>query len=117
MLVSVSASGEAPQWQPLPQQPPGQLCLHVCIPLTCQVRDCAGCTHTASAAIEVDAVMRLQAPQCECWRATLMLLPCVRLVCPPPCAEGPCFCVQLEVLLEAYLTRWEPCVHGKPGCS
>lgn len=113
MLISVAASGEAPQWEPLPDAHPGQMRLHICIPLTCQVRDCSGCTYTAHATIEVDACLRLQAPQCECWRSTLMLLPCVRLVCPPPCADSPCFDVQLEVLVEAYLTRWEACTRSQ----
>lgn len=112
-LQSVCPCGE-PSWTPLPWEQPRQLRLRVCIPLLCQLRDPCGGEVCGHSCLEVETCLRLACPRPECWRSCLLLQPCVRLVC-PVCAEGPCFSAQLEVLLEAYLVRWEPCAAPQPS--
>ena len=112
MLVGVSNGCDAPYWSLSPGCKASQQCLHVVLPLCCEVRDCSGCTYQARAFIEVDMTVQLSVPQSECWRSCVMLQPCVRLVCPPPASQQPCFDAQLDVLIEAYLTHWEPCASG-----
>ena len=111
-LTSVFPCGE-PTWTPVPWEHPGQLRLRVRIPLLCQARDRCGCEWCGRACIETDICLNHACPRPECWRSSILVLPCVRLVC-PACAEGCCFEAQLEVLLEAYLLRWEPCAAPQP---
>ena len=114
-LCSVQA-GSAEKWCFQPEN--GGRCLTVRLPLTCQVQDGCGKMHVGYADITVDVPMRLQVPCSEAWRCPVMIQPCVHLLCPPACAEQPCFDAQLEVLVEAYLIRWEPCMTGgyRPRC-
>ena len=116
MLVQVSAGCEPPQWEIMPGERPTQHCMHLQLPLTCQVRDCTGCTVCTSAYIEADAILHLCAPSCECWRTNVMVLPCVRMVCPPPCSSCGCFDAQLEIAADVYLTRWEACATKHDPC-
>lgn len=109
-LVSVSPCGE-PAWTPLD-------CGHtlryqVEIPLLCQVRDACGCLHSGRACISTQICLNAQCPVAECWRSCMTVLPCVRLIC-ADCSHDGCFCAQLEVLVEAYLLRWESCPTGQP---
>ena len=112
-LLEVTSCGQ-PTWEALDCCDPRIMLLRVRVPLTCQVRDRCNCTYTGQAAITVDVRLRLGASPGECWRSNLLLLPCVRLLCIPCSSEKPCFDVLLEVLVEAYLTRWEPCLSGPP---
>lgn len=116
-LVSVSACGES-SWEAVPVDSPHVLCLRVTIPLHCQVRDRCGAIHSARASLTTEVTLRLSCPAAECWRHQLLLLPCVRLACPPCPSENCRFDVQLELLVEAYLIRWEPCSTGmsQPAC-
>jgi len=116
-LCSVSACGDC-AWEAVPVDSGHVLCLRVTIPVQCQVRDRCGCTHAGRASLTTEVTLRLGCPAAECWRHQLLLLPCVRLVCPPCTADTPCFDAQLELLLEAYLIRWEPCATGmaQPAC-
>ena len=114
-LCSVSPCGEV-SWEPLPGSRP--LRFRVKVPLICQVRDACGCLHSGLAAISAEVCLTPCCPLPECWRANLTVLPCVRLVC-AECSQDCCFTAQLEVLVEAYLLRWEPCptdVPCKPRC-
>ena len=111
-LVSAEPTGAPPCWETRPA-PPCHMGLHVWIPLLCRLRDGCGNVFTGEATIEADLTLRLTMPQAECWRDTLVVLPCVRLVCAQP-ADTLCIDAQLEVLAEAYLTRWEPCLAGVP---
>ncbi len=117
MLVSVSAGCQTPQWELLPGDRHNEACVHISIPLICRVRDCSGCTFSAPACIETDAVLRLPMPFAECWRANVLVQPCVRMICPPPSSACGCFDVQLEVAAEVWLVRWEAVAAGrKQGC-
>lgn len=116
-LMAVCAAGE-PSWTESPDPVRRMVCLHVTVPLLCQVRDGCGSVHTGRSCLEVDTALRLPVPQGECWRNALMVLPCVRLVCVPGGSSGACFDVQLEVLVESYMVRWEPCLpqSQRPAC-
>lgn len=116
-LICVSACGES-TWEAVPVDSPHVLCLRVTIPLHCQVRDRCGAIHAARASITTEVTLRLSCPAAECWRHQMLLLPCVRLACPPCPSECSRFDVQLELLVEAYLIRWEPCSTGvsQPAC-
>lgn len=115
-LLCVSACGE-PSWEQLSCDS-RQLRLRVTIPLTAQVRDACSCVHTGRACVEAEVCLSLSVPQGECWRSNLLLTPCVRLVCLPCTSQNACFDVQLEILIEAFLVRWETCNAGgqKPQC-
>lgn len=116
-LIAVHAVGE-PSW--LQQTDPARrlLCLHVTIPLLCQVEDCRGCMHCGRSCVEVDTTLHLPIHPSECWRNSLMVLPCVRLICAACPVETPAFQAQLEIHLESYMIRWEPCTSTlpKPEC-
>lgn len=117
-LVQVRQSCREPSWEILPASGQRQLCLRLCIPVDCQIRDADCCMHTGRATVETEVSLRLGFPACECWRNALMVLPCVRLIQPSaPCCD-PCFQVELEILAELYMIRWEPCMVGvpKPVC-
>lgn len=109
-LCGVSPCGE-PAWEPLPGGRP--LCYSITVPVLCQVRDACGCVHSGRGAITVEVCLTPNCPAAECWRSCMMVLPCVRLVC-AECSHSACFTAQLEVLVEAYLLRWEPCMTGQP---
>lgn len=117
-LLEVTACGQ-PTWETLEDNDPRATCLRVRVPLACLVRDRCNHTYTARSAITVDVRLRHNHPRSECWRSNLMVLPCVRLICIPCSSETSTFDVLLEVLVEAYMTRWEPCLSGpepKPCC-
>ena len=117
-LMEVTACGQ-PSWETLDCCDPRATVLRVKVPLTCLVRDRNNRVHTGRAAITAEVRLRLGGPRAECWRSNVMVLPCVRLICIPCSVETPVFDVLLEVLVEAYMTRWEPCLSGsapKPVC-
>lgn len=117
-LLEVTACGQ-PTWETLDCDDPRATWLHVHVPLSCLVRDRCNRVYTGRSAITVDVRLRHTHPRSECWRSNLMVLPCVRLICIPCSSETACFDVLLEVLVEAYMTRWEPCLSGeqpKPCC-
>lgn len=116
-LESVHVSGDA-RWEISPGDNPQLLCLHVRIPLACRVCDGCGRFRTGSTHLCTCVTLRLSLPAAQCWRASLMLLPCVRLACPPCTAECPCFDAVLEFLVDGYLIRWDPCLSGasSPVC-
>ena len=112
-LLSVAVAGE-PQW--IQEHDPGRqtLCLHLTIPLLCQARDGCGCIHTGRSCVTVDVCMQLMTPAAECWRSTILALPCVRLMGAPCPSEDGCFDAVLEIVAECYMVRWEPCMAGPP---
>lgn len=116
-LLEVTSCGQ-PTWETLDCPDPRGMLLRVRVPLACLVRDRCNQTYTGRSAITVDVRLRLSMPYSECWRGSLIILPCVRLICTPCPANEPTFDVLLEVLAEAYLARWEPCLCGtpKPAC-
>lgn len=116
-LLSVTACGTC-TWEELPAETPRTQRLRVTVPLQCRVRDRCDTVATGRAAITVDVCLRMHVPAAECWRGSFMAIPCVRLICAPCPADTPIFDVLLEVMVEAYITRWEPCLNGppKPAC-
>lgn len=117
-LIHVQQSCQPPTWEVLPASGQRLLCLRICIPVDCQVRDANCCVHAGHGTVELEASMRLGFPACECWRNTLMVLPCVRLIQPSAPSCEPCFQAEVEILAESYMIRWEPCMVGvpKPVC-
>ncbi len=118
-LVKVQQSGAQPWWSPLNSaHNQGQLSICVSIPVCAQVCDCRGQLHHASATVNVETYLRAVCSCNELARNTLLIVPCVRLVCADPCPEGCTFKVQLCIELEIYLLRPEPFkIHcSEPAC-
>lgn len=117
-LASVAAAAENCLWETVPQPVYSRMVLHVTVPLLCQVRDCNGCMFSTRAFVELDVCLQVGRQGHDCWRASLMLTPCARLVCLPCPSEDGCFDALLEVLVEAYMIRWEACAtcSSKPAC-
>ena len=108
-LTRVQQSGAQPWWSPLHSpHNQGQLPICVSIPVCAQVCDCCGQTHHASATVSVETFLRAVCSFEELARNTLLIVPCVRLICAEPCSDGCVFKVQLRIDLEIYLLRPEP---------
>lgn len=112
-LLEVTSCGQ-PSWELIDCDDPRTVKLHVHVPLMCQVCDRCNRRYTGRSAITADVCLRTNCRRSECWRGSVMVLPCVRLICVPCPAEQPTFDVLLEVLVEAYMARWEPCLSGEP---
>ena len=113
-LLSVQPSGAQPWWTPLESHgPDSRNHIRVSIPVCCQVCDGEGCTHTVTSVVEAEVSYRPCCPQAD-GRSSLFIVPCVRLTGGDVCSEDPVFCVQLEVSLEMYLLRPEPCAMHRP---
>ena len=112
-LLSVMPSGAQPWWSPLESHgPDARHHIRVFIPVCCQVCDGEGGTHTATAVVEMEVSYR---PCGHCPdSANLFIVPCVRLIGGDVCSEDTVFCVQLEVNLEIYLLRPQPCAMHRP---
>ena len=128
-LTGVSACGEA-DWELAPQQSPcdyrsccrrpSPCLLRVNIPVVCQVQVDCGSVLRGESLLTTDVALPIRCAQAECWRNQMVVLPCVRLIDggAPICAEScavPVFECTLEVLVEAYMTRWEACGNA-PAC-
>lgn len=107
VLCSVGVAGEA-TWTQETDPQRRVMCLHVHIPLLCQVEDARGCMHCGRSWVEVSTSMRLPMHPSQCWRSEVLVVPCVRLVCAACPAQNACFDAQLEIQLESYLVRREP---------
>lgn len=100
-LVGVSVSGQA-SWEQISEC--RQPLLRVMVPVTVQIRDCAGRCRTGHSTVT------LTIPLCGCaqqdlWRGQLYVAPCIRLAAPVPQSEDGCFEATLEVQAECYLVR------------
>jgi len=104
-LASVTASGPS-DWEFMSVDR-WRAVLRVTIPLTVQVRDCAGCLYTGHSSITVDVPVRITIPQRYPGRTHVTVLPSIRLLCVDGCSEDGCFTVSLAVLVDVYVTRWE----------
>ena len=114
-LMMVQQSGAQPWWTPLDSQGPNaRLCLRICIPVCCQVCDACGKMYNATSVVEVEASLRPPCPASECWRHSIFVVPCVRLCMAECCSQDCTFQVQLQISLEIYLLRPEPCMMHKP---
>ena len=117
-LVMVQQSGAQPWWSPLENHLDGRLRIRVSIPVCCQVRDACGKLFTATSVVTVEASLRPLCPMSECWRHNLYVVPFVRLCgtdCTSDCAT---FAVRLEICMDIYLLRPEPCMmrRAEPPC-
>ena len=100
-LVSVTVSGQA-AWEQISEC--RQQLLRVTVPVTLQIRDCAGRCRTGHSTVT------LTIPLCGCtcqdlWRGQLYVAPCIRLAAPVTENEDGCFDATLEVQAEVYLVR------------
>ncbi|MBQ8200893.1 MAG: hypothetical protein IJZ74_03895 [Clostridia bacterium] len=87
--------------------------IRVTIPVTARIRDCNGCVHTVHSSVTVDVPIRMGMPrQNPCHGGSVTVLPTIRLVCAPVCSDDNCFTVRLDVLVDVYVTRWEPSSDG-----
>ena len=114
-LVGVRQSGAQPWWTPLCSQGPNaRLPICVSIPVSCQVRDQCGGLHQAASVVEVEVSLRPPCPPSEHWRHSIFIVPCLRLLEGESCCEEACCQARLEISLELYLLRPEPCMVRKP---
>ena len=110
-LLAVHQSGAQPWWTPVEcQTPDARQHIRVSIPVCCQVCDGEGRTHQVTSVVEAEVSYR----SCENKRSSLFIVPCVRLAGGDVCSDDACFCVQLEIELEIYLLRPEPCAMHRP---
>ena len=98
-LTAVTVSGQA-TWEQLSEC--RQQLLRVTVPVSVQVRDCAGRCRSGHATVV------LTIPLCGChaqdlWRGQLYVAPCIRLAAPVTENEDGCFDATLEVQAEVYL--------------
>lgn len=118
-LIMVQQSGAQPWWTPMENHGPDtRYHIRVHIPVCCQVRDACGVCYHASAVVEAEVSFRSPVPSSECWRHSLFIVPCVQLTGGELCSEDPVFCATLEVCLEIFLLRPEPCAmhRHEPPC-
>lgn len=114
-LLSVQPSGAQPWWSPLESHgPDARHHIKVFIPVCCQVCDGEGHPHTATTVVEAEVSYRPCCPPSDCSHANLFIVPWVRLTGGDVCSEEAVFCVQLEVSLEIYLLRPQPCAMHRP---
>jgi len=91
------------------------------IPVVCQVQAECGQVLRGESVLTTDVALPIRCVQAECWRNQMMVLPCVRLIDggAPVCADDcrpPVFDCTIELLVEAYMTRWEACGTPAPTC-
>ena len=91
------------------------------IPVVCQVQAACGQVLRGESVLTTDVALPIRCVQAECWRNQMMVLPCVRLIDggAPVCADDcrpPVFDCTIELLVEAYMTRWEACGSPAPTC-
>ena len=91
--------------------------LHISLPVCVQLCDGCGCfTRTAMLNLETELPQHFLCSMNDP-RATLLILPCIRLL-HADCACNGCYRAQLQVTLEICLVRYEtlPCGSCKPEC-
>lgn len=111
-LNCVSASGPV-DWEFIAQER-WQAVLRVTIPLSCTIRDCAGCTYVCHSSVTVEVPVRITIPTVDLGRAQVTVQPGCRLICTNGCSEDGCFTVSLAVLVDVYVARWEANANGDP---
>lgn len=112
-LMSVHESGAQPSWTPLSEPDcAGRVMVRVTVPVCAQVSD--ACGQRFSAFGQIDAEICLRLPSACAGYYSLFILPCVRLLCADGCADGPVFQTRLQVVLDVYAIRPEPCMLRRP---
>ncbi len=117
-LVMVKPSGAQPWWVPLESHLDGRLRIRVYIPISCQVRDACGSLHHAVSVAEAEASLRQPIAASDCQANALYIVPSVRLCCSDSLSECPIFEANLEICMNIYAIRPEPCYMRKaaPPC-
>lgn len=111
-LTEVHQSGAQPWWTPVESHgPDARRSICVSIPVCCTVCDGEGRTYHANAVAEAQVSY---CPPGDSWRSSVLIIPWVRMCGGEVCADEPCFCAQLEMHLEIYLLRPEPCAMHRP---
>ncbi len=117
-LLSLTQSGAQPWWSPVESHgPDARSHIRVFIPVCCQLCDGEGKTLHTTAVVEAEVSYRPACPPHEHWRNNLFIVPCLRLTGGDRCSDDGSFCVQLEIHLEIYVLRPEPCAmhrHASP---
>jgi len=118
-LCSLRQSGAQPWWRPLDNGGNHQrMRIVVCIPVCAQLTDsCGKCFH-ATGVVEAEVSVGMRCMPCDGWKQQLFIVPCLRLLKAEECSRDVCFRVEVEVQLEIYLLKPEPCMvkKGEPAC-
>ncbi len=114
-LTSLTQSGAQPWWRPLESHGP-DMRSHICVsvPVCCQICDGEGRSFHATAVVEAEVSYRQPSQPFDSWRSSVFIVPCVRMMGGDVCSDDACFCVEVEIHLEIYLLRPEPCAVHRP---
>lgn len=112
-LVGVTANGPV-DWEFIAIERRRAL-LRVTIPLTAQVKDCAGCIYTGHSSVTVELPVYVSIPQNDLGRARVEVSPGVKLLCVSGCSDDGCFIATLAVLVDVYVSRWEVVTGNDPN--
>lgn len=129
-LLSLTQSGAQPWWSPVEHHCPDQRSyIKVFIPVCLKLCDSEGRTWHTTAVVEAEVSYRPPMGYGEHRSGSLFIVPCLRLTGGERCSESGTFCVQLEICLELYVLRPEPCamhhhelpekplpLYPQPGC-
>ena len=113
-LLKVRQSGAQPWWRPVDR--PGEyqrMHMKICIPVCAEVKDSCGKCYHASGVVEAEVFVKNVCSPCDTWHQQVFIFPCVMLLPGCECSESCTFCVKLEIQLEIYLLRPEPCAVKK----
>lgn len=112
-LLMVRQSGARPSWTPLDEPDcTGRVTICISIPICAQVSDRCGRRHSADGRLEVETCLRLPASCAD--DCDLFIVPHVRLICAEDCPCDPVFRVRLQIQLDIYAVRPEPCMLRRP---
>lgn len=109
-LTALTQSGAQPWWVPAESHgPDARSHIRVFIPVCCRLCDREGKTIHTNAVVEAEVSYRHNCHPAENWRMNLFIIPCLRMTGGDMCSEDGTFCVQLEIHLEIYMLKPEPC--------
>lgn len=108
-LLSVTTDGEQPSWEIIHQPIPHRIQLRVTLPLQCTICDHTGRTMIGRSSIQTDVCLFADTCVPAISSSNLMIVPRIRLLCPVCSSRDLCFHTELELQVDAYLIRWQPC--------
>lgn len=114
-LEWMQQSGAQPWWTPVETQGPDMRNhILVSIPVCCVVIDGEGNRHHASAVVQAEVSYKAGGYGKENWRNSLFIVPCIRMLGGDVCSDNLTFCIRVEIHMEIYLLRPEPCAVQPP---
>lgn len=114
-LEWVQQSGAQPWWTPVQTHgPDSRNHILVSVPVCCIVVDGEGNRHHAASVVQAEVSYKNGAYGKESWRNSLLIVPCIRMLGGDVCSDAPNFCIQVEIHMEIYLLRPEPCAVQQP---